>query len=47
MTIYRMDHAAVVVEELAADIVLFVGLGLAQEGGSVKITGSWSANVLT
>ncbi|MGH2686102.1 MAG: VOC family protein, partial [Actinomycetota bacterium] len=32
MTIYRMDHAGVVVEDLAAAIAFFVELGLELEG---------------
>jgi catechol 2,3-dioxygenase-like lactoylglutathione lyase family enzyme len=33
MTIYRMDHAGVVVEDLAAAVAFFVELGLAGTGG--------------
>jgi hypothetical protein len=34
MTIYRMDHAGVVVEDLVAAIAFFVELGLELEGSS-------------
>jgi catechol 2,3-dioxygenase-like lactoylglutathione lyase family enzyme len=40
MTIYRMDHAGVVVEDLAAAIAFFVELGLELEGEAV-VEGEW------
>lgn len=32
MTIKRMDHVSVVVEDLAAAIAFFTGLGMTKEG---------------
>jgi catechol 2,3-dioxygenase-like lactoylglutathione lyase family enzyme len=40
MTIYRMDHAGVVVEDLAAAIAFFVELGLELEG-EATVEGEW------
>ena len=40
MTIYRMDHAGVVVEDLAAAIAFFVELGLEREG-ETAVEGEW------
>lgn len=40
MTIYRMDHAGVVVEDLAAAIAFFVELGLELEG-ETAVEGEW------
>jgi len=40
MTIYRMDHAGVVVEDLAAAIAFFVELGLELEG-EAAVEGEW------
>ena len=40
MTIHRMDHAGVVVEDLAAAIAFFVELGLELEG-EAAVEGEW------
>ena len=40
MTIYRMDHAGVVVEDLAAAVAFFVELGLELEG-EAAVEGEW------
>jgi catechol 2,3-dioxygenase-like lactoylglutathione lyase family enzyme len=40
MTIHRMDHAGVVVEDLAAAIAFFVELGLELEG-QTSVEGEW------
>src|SRR5246127_3674245 len=40
MTIHRMDHAGVVVEDLAAAIAFFVELGLELEG-ETTVEGKW------
>jgi catechol 2,3-dioxygenase-like lactoylglutathione lyase family enzyme len=40
MTVYRMDHAGVVVEDLAAAIAFFVELGLELEG-ETSVEGEW------
>jgi catechol 2,3-dioxygenase-like lactoylglutathione lyase family enzyme len=40
MTVYRMDHAGVVVEDLAAAIAFFVELGLELEG-EAALEGEW------
>ena len=40
MTIYRMDHVGVVVEDLAAAIAFFVELGLELEG-EAAVEGEW------
>src|SRR5919206_2968609 len=40
MTVYRMDHAGVVVEDLAAAIAFFVELGLELEG-EATVEGTW------
>ena len=40
MTVYRMDHAGVVVEDLAAAIAFFVELGLELEG-EAAVEGEW------
>ena len=40
MTIHRMDHAGVVVEDLAAAIAFFVELGLELEG-ETTVEGEW------
>src|SRR3954467_3187578 len=45
MTIHRMDHVGVVVEDLAAAIAFFVALGLEREGeGAVE--GAWVDQLL-
>ncbi len=40
MTVYRMDHVGVVVEDLAAAIAFFVELGLELEG-EATVEGEW------
>jgi catechol 2,3-dioxygenase-like lactoylglutathione lyase family enzyme len=40
VTVYRMDHAGVVVEDLAAAIAFFVELGLELEG-EAAVEGAW------
>jgi catechol 2,3-dioxygenase-like lactoylglutathione lyase family enzyme len=40
MTLYRMDHVGVVVEDLAAAIAFFVELGLELEG-EASVEGEW------
>jgi catechol 2,3-dioxygenase-like lactoylglutathione lyase family enzyme len=40
MTIYRMDHVGVVVEDLAAAVAFFVELGLELEG-EATVDGGW------
>ena len=40
MTVYRMDHVGVVVEDLAAAIAFFVELGLELEG-QTAVEGEW------
>jgi catechol 2,3-dioxygenase-like lactoylglutathione lyase family enzyme len=40
MTVYRMDHVGVVVEDLAAAIAFFVELGLELEG-ETTVEGDW------
>jgi catechol 2,3-dioxygenase-like lactoylglutathione lyase family enzyme len=45
MTIYRMDHAGVVVEDLAAAIAFFVELGLELEG-EAAVGGEWADQLL-
>ncbi|MBL7494884.1 VOC family protein [Frankia sp. CNm7] len=40
MTIHRMDHAGVVVEDLAAAVAFFVELGLELEG-ETAVEGAW------
>lgn len=40
MTIHRMDHAGVVVEDLAAAIAFFTELGLELEG-EAAVEGGW------
>ncbi|WP_224760713.1 VOC family protein [Salinibacterium sp. ZJ450] len=45
MTIYRMDHVGVVVEDLAAAIAFFVELGLELEG-EAAVEGEWVDQLL-
>ena len=40
MTIRRMDHVGVVVEDLAAAVAFFVALGMEPEGGTT-VEGAW------
>ncbi len=40
MTVHRMDHVGVVVEDLAAAVAFFVELGLEPEGGAT-VEGEW------
>ncbi|WP_040691286.1 VOC family protein [Nocardia vinacea] len=45
MTIHRMDHVGVVVEDLAAAIAFFVALGLELEG-EATVGGQWADDLL-
>ena len=45
MTVYRMDHVGVVVEDLAAAIAFFVELGLELEG-QAAVEGEWVDQLL-
>ncbi|MFE7741753.1 VOC family protein [Nocardia sp. NPDC057455] len=45
MAIHRMDHAGIVVEDLAAAIAFFVELGLELEG-EAAVGGQWADNLL-
>src|SRR6476661_9319736 len=45
MTILRMDHAGVVVEDLAAAIAFFVELGMELEG-KASVEGAWVDQLL-
>jgi catechol 2,3-dioxygenase-like lactoylglutathione lyase family enzyme len=45
VTIYRMDHVGVVVEDLAAAIAFFLDLGLELEG-EASVGGQWADDLL-
>ena len=45
MTVHRMDHVGVVVEDLAAAVAFFVELGLEPEGGAT-VEGEWVDRLL-
>jgi catechol 2,3-dioxygenase-like lactoylglutathione lyase family enzyme len=45
MTVYRMDHAGFVVNDLAAAVAFFVELGLELEGQS-SVSGAWVDRLL-
>ena len=45
MTVYRMDHVGVVVEDLAAAIAFFLELGLELEG-EAEVGGEWADQLL-
>jgi catechol 2,3-dioxygenase-like lactoylglutathione lyase family enzyme len=45
MTVHRMDHAGVVVEDLAAAIAFFVEVGLELEG-EAEVGGQWADDLL-
>ncbi|MDI9914911.1 VOC family protein [Rhodococcus sp. IEGM 1379] len=45
MTVHRMDHAGIVVEDLAAAIAFFVELGLELEG-EATVGGQWADDLL-
>ncbi|MGY1738998.1 VOC family protein [Geodermatophilus sp. SYSU D00684] len=45
MTVYRMDHVGVVVEDLAAAVAFFVELGLEPEG-ETAVEGDWVDRLL-
>ncbi|MEU1980847.1 VOC family protein [Nocardia sp. NPDC019395] len=45
MTIHRMDHAGIVVEDLAAAVAFFVELGLELEG-EATVGGPWADDLL-
>ncbi|MCX0275408.1 VOC family protein [Nocardia zapadnayensis] len=45
MTVHRMDHAGIVVEDLAAAVAFFVELGLEPEG-EATVGGPWADELL-
>ncbi|MGW4367265.1 VOC family protein [Nocardia takedensis] len=45
MTVHRMDHAGIVVEDLAAAVAFFVELGLEVEG-EASVGGQWADDLL-
>ncbi|MEV0108539.1 VOC family protein [Nocardia sp. NPDC050799] len=45
MTVHRMDHAGIVVEDLAAAVAFFVELGLEPEG-EATVGGPWADDLL-
>lgn len=45
MTVHRMDHAGVVVEDLAAAVAFFLELGLELEG-ETSVEGEWADRLL-
>ncbi len=45
MTVYRMDHVGIVVEDLAAAVAFFVELGLELEG-EAAVEGAWVDQLL-
>ncbi|MQM26979.1 VOC family protein [Glycomyces albidus] len=45
MAVYRMDHAGVVVEDLAAAVAFFVELGLELEG-EATVEGEWADKLI-
>ncbi len=46
MTIHRMDHVGVVVDDLEAAISFFVELGMELEGGTTPVEGDWVDGVV-
>ena len=46
MTVLRMDHVGVVVEDLDAAIAFFTELGLHLQGGKMVVDGSWVDRVV-
>src|SRR5918994_2118779 len=46
MTIQRMDHVGVVVEDLEAAISFFVELGMELDGGTTPVEGDWVDRVV-
>lgn len=46
MTIHRMDHVGVVVDDLDAAIAFFVELGMELDGGKTPVEGTWVDRVV-
>lgn len=46
MTIHRMDHVGVVVDDLEAAISFFVELGMEPDGGTASVEGEWVDRVV-
>ena len=46
MTIQRMDHVGVVVDDLEAAIAFFVELGMELDGGTSPVEGDWVDRVV-
>ena len=46
MTIQRMDHVGVVVDDLQAAIPSFVDLGMEPDGGTALVEGAWVDRVV-
>lgn len=46
MTIQRMDHVGVVVEDLDAAVSFFVELGMELDGGTTSVEGEWVDRVV-
>ena len=46
MTIQRMDHVGVVVDDLEAAISFFVELGMELDGGTTPVEGDWVDRVV-
>ena len=46
MTIQRMDHVGVVVDDLEAAISFFVELGMELDGGTTPVEGAWVDRVV-
>lgn len=46
MTIQRMDHIGVVVDDLDAAIAFFVELGMEPDGGTTPVEGNWVDSVI-
>lgn len=46
MTILRMDHVGVVVDDLEAAIAFFVELGMELDGGTTPVEGDWVNRVV-
>lgn len=46
MTIRRMDHVGVVVDDIEAAVVFFVALGMERDGGTAAVEGDWVDRVV-
>jgi catechol 2,3-dioxygenase-like lactoylglutathione lyase family enzyme len=44
VTIQRMDHVGVVVDDLEAAISFFVELGMELDGGTTPVEGDWASS---